>query len=138
MPHVKIMINSVWGTKNRYPFLKGDVKSKIISHIRENAIQKGIFIDTINGHHDHLHCLFELKPTMCVSDALQLLKGESSRWMNLNKIIPLKFEWAVDFYAVSASKSDLPRIRSYINNQEAHHSKITFQDEYDGFIREYF
>ena len=71
------MINSVWGTKNRFPFLKDGVKEKVIAHIRENAIKQKIFIDSINGYHDHLHCLFGLEPSMSVSEAIRLLKGES-------------------------------------------------------------
>ncbi len=138
MSYVKIFINSVWSTKNRFPFLKDGVKQKIISHIRANSINKNIFIDTINGYHEHVHCLFELNADMSVSKAINLIKGESSHWMNNNSIIKNKFEWADDYYATSVSESDLDRVRKYINNQEDHHRKITFKEEYDNFIKEYY
>ena len=68
MSYVKIWINSVWSTKRRLPLMTDGIKSKIICHIKENAIKKGIFIDTINGYHEHLHCLFALNANMSVAD----------------------------------------------------------------------
>lgn len=69
------MIHAVWGTKNRSPYLTNDVRIKTIQHIRENAKSKQIHIDTINGHDDHLHCLFGLNADMNISKVMQLIKG---------------------------------------------------------------
>jgi len=76
MPFVKVMIHAVWGTKNRYPFLTKETKQKVIAHIRENAKRKEIFIDRLNGHAEHLHCLFGLNVDITIAKALQLIKGE--------------------------------------------------------------
>ena len=66
-----------------------------------------------------------------------LLKGESSYWINKNKIFGGKFEWQDDYFAVSVSESTVNQVRDYIKNQESHHKKKSFNDEYQEFIRKY-
>jgi putative transposase len=122
MPFVKIMIHAVWGTKSRQPLMTHKIRAAIIDHINKNAKQKGIFIDRLNGHTDHLHCLFALNADMSIAKAMNLLKGESSYWINKQSLTSSKFEWADEYYAVSVSESALNRVRTYIDNQEAHHT----------------
>ena len=64
MAFVKIMIHAVWGTKNKEPYLTKDIRPLIVSHIKENARSKEIFIDTLNGYTEHLHCLMGLNADM--------------------------------------------------------------------------
>ncbi len=137
MAYVRIWIHAVWGTKNRFPYLAGDIKKQVIDHIRENAKKKEIFIDSINGYTEHLHCLMALNADMSIAKAMQLIKGESAFWINKNQITKEKFEWAVEYYAASVSDSARDKVRAYINNQEAHHRKSSFQEEYERFIKEY-
>ncbi len=137
MSYVKVMIHSVWGTKNREPYLTKGIKPLVIEHIISNAKEKKIYIDTINGHVEHLHCLFGLNADMSISKALQLMKGESAFWINTNKVTKTKFEWADEYFAASVSESMLDKVRTYIRNQEEHHRKKTFQEEYDEFVRTY-
>jgi putative transposase len=66
-----------------------------------------------------------------------LLKGESSYWINKNKLIRQKFEWQDEYFAVSVSESAVNRVRENIKNQEEHHRKKSFQQEYDEFMRKY-
>lgn len=68
---------------------------------------------------------------------MQLIKGESSFWINKNQLTKEKFEWQDEYFAVSVSESQLYRVRNYIKNQEQHHRKKTFQEEYDEFIAKY-
>jgi len=82
MSFVKIMVHAVWPTYCRRPLLANGVREKVCAHIRENAKTKNIRIDTINGHHDHMHCLTELNPELTIGDQIQLIKGESSHWVN--------------------------------------------------------
>lgn len=131
------MIHAVWGTKNREPFLTPDVRGKIILHIKGNAKAKQIHLDSINGHNDHLHCLFGLNADMSISKVMQLIKGESAFWVNKEKLTKIKFEWADEYFAVSVSESMIDKVRAYINNQEDHHRKITFSEEYENFIKQY-
>ena len=137
MAFVKIMIHAVWGTKNRQPILNKELRNLIIDHIRENARSKEIFIDRLNGHTDHMHCLLGLNAEMSISKAMQLIKGESAFWINKQKLTNSKFEWANEYYAVSASESMLNKVRAYIDGQEAHHHKKTFQEECSEFVKNY-
>lgn len=138
MPFIKVYIHFVWSTKNRYPFLDAVVlRQKAWMHIRENAQSKGIFIDFINGHADHCHCLVSLGVDQTIQKVMQLIKGESSFWINRNKSTAEKFAWQDGYFAVSVSESMIGRVREYIKNQEEHHKKKTFQQEYDEFISKY-
>lgn len=137
MSFVKVMIHAVWGTKSRYPYLTKEIRQNVISHIKENALKKQIYIDTINGHSDHLHCLFGLNADVSIAKTLQLIKGESAFWINQENLTIPKFEWADEYFAASVSESQLNKVRAYINNQEQHHKKITFASEYDNFIKKY-
>ncbi|TLD43374.1 MAG: putative transposase [Candidatus Jettenia ecosi] len=137
MAFVKIMIHAVWGTKNREPYLTNDIRTVIIKHIKENAKNKEIFIDTLNGYTEHLHCLLGLNADMSISKTMHLIKGESSFWINKQKITPYTFEWADEYFAVSVSESILDKVRLYIRNQEEHHRKVVFNQEYEEFIRKH-
>ncbi len=137
MPFVKIWIHLVFGTKNRAPFLTKDIKEKVIAHIKENSFIKNIFIDSINGYHDHLHCLISLGSEQNISKVVNLIKGESSYWINKNKITATKFEWADEYFAVSVSESQIDSIRHYINKQEDHHRTKSFSEEYNEFINKF-
>jgi REP element-mobilizing transposase RayT len=138
MPFVKVYIHFVWSTKNRYPYLNtSELRVKVWNHIRENAKAKGIFIDFINGYTDHCHCLISLGTDQTIQKVMQLIKGESSFWINKNKLTIDKFEWQDEYFAVSVSESMVDKVRDYIKNQEEHHRKKTFQEEYDEFISKY-
>lgn len=127
MPFVKVYIHFVWSTKNRYPFLNTkELRSKVWDHIRDNAKKKGIFIDFINGYSDHCHCLVSLGIDQSIQKVMQLIKGESSFWINKNSLTTKKFEWQDEYFAVSVSESVLNRVREYIKNQEEHHRKKLF------------
>ena len=137
MAFVKIMIHAVWGTKNREPYLTNDIRTLIMNHIKENAKNKEIFIDTLNGYTEHLHSLLGLNADMSILKAMHLIKGESSFWINKQKITPYTFEWADEYFAVSVSESIIDKVRLYISSQEEHHTKVTFNQEYEEFIRKY-
>lgn len=137
MSYVKVLIHAVWGTKDRAHLISVDKRPILLDHIRENAKSKGIFIDTINSQSDHVHCLLGLNADMALSKALNLIKGESSFWMNKQKVINTHFEWADDYFAASVSESQLPKVRDYIRNQDEHHQKLTFQEEYNKFLNSY-
>ncbi len=134
MSYVNIWAHAVWGTKCRYPFLTKEIKAEVIPHIIENAKSKEIFISRINGHTDHLHALISLPNTMTIADVMQLIKGESSFWINKNKLTEKKFQWCHKYYAASVDRFSLNRVRKYIENQEEHHRIPGFSDEYEAFL----
>ncbi len=137
MSFVKVWIHAVWTTKKRKPLLTQQNRQKIFLHIHENALRKGLFIDIVNGYSDHVHCLFRLKSDQTIMKCLQLLKGESSFWVNKNKILPHKLVWQKEYYAISVSESIVPRVRAYIARQEEHHKKVTWAEEFDEFSTKY-
>ncbi len=137
MSHTKIWIHCVWATKNRQKFLFKDLRDSLIEHIRENALKKDIFIDSINGYDDHIHVLICLKREQNIADCIQLIKGESSFWINKNKYSDKKFEWQDDYFAVSVSNSQIQLLRSYIRNQEEHHKSKSVNDEFNELMRNY-
>ncbi len=138
MPFVKVYIHFVWNTKNRVPFLDSlELRQKLWQHIRTNAKQKGIFIDFVNGYTDHCHCLVSFGIDQTIQKVMQLIKSESSFWINKEKLTKQKFEWQDEYFAVSVSESVLEKTRNYIKNQEGHHKTKTFQQEYDEFISKY-
>jgi putative transposase len=135
MPYIKIWIHFVWSTKNRLPLLTNDIRPKVFQHIRENSVEKGIHIDFINGFTDHVHCLVSLGSEQTIKQIMQLIKGESSHWINKNNLCRDKFEWQNDYFAVSVSESVVDKVRNYIVNQEEHHKQKSFADEFDGFLK---
>lgn len=137
MPHVKVWVHFVWTTKNRLPLLTDDIRQRVFQHIRENARAKGIFLDYINGYREHVHCLISLGTEQTISQIVKLLKGESSHWINQQKLCATKFQWQHEYFAVGVCESILDRTRDYIRNQEQHHSKKTFEVEFDAMIRKY-
>lgn len=127
----------VWSTKLRAPLLTKDIRPAVFQHMLSNAKSKGIHLDFVNGYTDHVHCLISLNREQTIAKIVQLIKGESSFWINSNKLCKEKFEWQDEYFAVSVSESGINAVRNYIKNQEAHHSKKTFQEEYDEFIERY-
>ena len=137
MSYVRIWLHCVWGTKNRIPFLNDSNKKPILEHIKENAKSKGIYIDFINGHREHIHCIISLNKDQQLSNLIQLIKGESSFWINKNQLVQGKFEWADEYFAVSVSESQINSVRNYIKNQDEHHRRKSWEDEYNEFINKY-
>lgn len=137
MPFVKVWIHLIWSTKNRNKIISKDLKYKLYDHIKENAMKKEIYLDFINGTEDHIHLLVSLKSDQSLSNVTRLLKGESSFWVNQNKMINGKFEWQDEYIAISVSESIVPKVREYIGNQEEHHRTKTFTEEFDLFIKKY-
>jgi REP element-mobilizing transposase RayT len=137
MGYIKIWVHLVWTTKNREAILNKEIRQNVFSHIKENAKTKGIYIDFINGYLEHVHCLVSLGSGQTIDKIVMLLKGESSYWINKNKICSTKFAWQEEYFAVSVSESMVNRVRDYIKNQENHHKKRSFDDEYNEFIRKY-
>jgi REP element-mobilizing transposase RayT len=134
MSYIKIWIHAVWGTKDRLPLLKQPILEKVCAHIATNAKEKGIFIDRINGYDEHLHVLMLLKSDHSISKQMQLLKGESAHWINKTGLTKTTFEWADKYFAASVSNDKMDIVRAYIYNQQTHHRKQTFTEEYKNFL----
>jgi len=135
MASVKIWIHAVWGVKDRKSLLTNDIRTALFRHIKENAIEKNLYIDFINGWTDHVHLLMTLNADMSIAKAIQLIKGESAHWANATGLMRTKLEWADEYFAVSVSESLVENVRAYIRTQEEHHRSKTFVEEYEQFLR---
>ena len=137
MPFTKVMIHYIWATKNRFPSITTELKPLLINHIADNARKKGIHIDTLNCVKDHIHFLISLGTEQTIAKVAQLIKGESSYWVNQSGTTADKFEWQDEYIVLSVSESALAKVRTYIVNQEEHHKHKTLAlaEEYDEFLR---
>jgi len=86
---------------------------------------------------DHTHALFDLPTSKCIEEVVQLFKGNSSHWINENKLITGRFAWGRGYGAFSVSQSDVPQVAAYIARQEEHHRRKTFAKEYKLFVARY-
>jgi REP element-mobilizing transposase RayT len=134
MPWVKVWLHFVWSTKNRHPYLQDEIRSKVFDHIKENAKAKGIHIDFINGYLEHVHCLISLGTDQTIEKLMQLIKGESSFWINKQKLTRLRFEWQDEYFVASVSESNVEKVRRYIAKQEVHHKNVRFDQELDDLL----
>ncbi len=137
MAYLKVWLHLVFGTKNREANLSKEIKEQVITHIKENAKKKDIYIDSINGYKDHLHCIVALHAEQSISDVVHLIKGESSYWINQNKLTTFKFLWAEEYFATSISESQLQNVRNYVAKQEEHHRTKSFAEECEEFFKIY-
>ena len=135
MPYTNVMLHYIWATTNRMPIISKELKPVLLDHIKENSIKKEIHIDCFNCVEDHIHLLISLGTEQTIAKVAMLIKGESSLWVNQQKIIFSKFEWQDDYIAISVSQSAISRVQGYIGNQEEHHRKVTFAQEYDEFLK---
>src|SRR4051812_42013292 len=132
MPHTNVLLHYIWSTKARKKIITPPLKSILLSHIKSNSVEKSIFIDTMECVDDHIHLLISMSRDQTISKIAQLIKGESSNWINKPSnagLLNNKFEWQDEYMALSVSLSTADRVRSYIRNQEQRHKKITFQEE---------
>jgi len=135
--YTQIYIQFVFAVKNREALIDSSWKEslhKYITGIFQNNKHKMIQINSVA---DHIHLFVGIKPDQCISALIQNVKTESSKWINENQLTHKKFEWQRGFGAFSYSKKDIKTVINYIINQEAHHSKTKFTDEYREYLNEY-
>ena len=134
MSWVRVWVHVVFTTKCRRPLLTDSIRQKVFQHMRENAVKKGLRIAEINGYRDHVHCLLALGREMPLSKTVQLIKGESSFWINRHKLLPERFQWQDDYWAVSVSEAHVKKLRNYIRKQEQHHASLNFETEINSLV----
>lgn len=135
--YTQIYIHTVFAVRGRLNLIQNENKDelyKYITGIIRNNKQKLI---AINGMPDHIHILIGLKPTMCLSDLVRDIKANSSKFINEKKWFDGRFEWQKGFGAFSYSQSQLDRVINYIKNQESHHKKKSFREEYEDFLKKH-
>ena len=137
MPYVRVWIHLIWSTKAREPLLERGLRPEVFQHIKANAREKNIYLDTIGGYAEHVHTLISLSSDQTVAKVAQMLKGESSHWINQNSLGRAKFEWQDEYIGLSVSESMVDPVRRYVRGQEEHHRKKTFAEEYQELLRQH-
>lgn len=137
MSFVKIWVHIVFSTKNREPLLNKDIRYQIKRRIIQNCQQNNIYLQSINGYVDHLHCLISLGREQTISSIVQHIKGESAHWLNQTHFTNKEFMWQDDYFAISVSESQVERVIHYIKNQEQHHLFKTFNQEAEDFNKRF-
>ena len=133
----QIYIQTVFAVDGRLSLIRPDFKEelyKYITGIVRNDSQKLL---AINGMSDHVHILIGLRPAMALADLIREIKADSSNFINKKKWVRGRFNWQEGYGAFSYGHSQLGTIIRYIQNQEQHHRRRTFKDEYLTWLKKY-
>jgi REP element-mobilizing transposase RayT len=126
----QMYVQLVFAVKKRDAALKEDFRERVfeyMSGIVSNLKHKSIII---NGTSNHVHILFGLNPSVSFSDTVHDIKRSSSLFINNEKLCPCRFSWQEGYGSFTYSRSQIADVYNYINNQESHHKKRTFREEY--------
>jgi len=135
--YTQIHIQFVFAVKYRKGLIGEEWKDELYKYITGIIKNNKHKLLIINGMPDHIHILIGMRPTQSVSDLMQDIKGDSSKWINGKKFMKEKFEWQEGYGAFSYGKSQIKNVITYIENQEKHHRKKTFKEEYIEFLQKF-
>jgi len=125
-------MHCIFSTKNREPLIHPEIEPLLYDRIKKNLEELGCYPVYINGSENHIHLLFLQNPKKNISQIIKQLKGESSYWINQQKIM-IKYGWQTGFAAFSVSESQVETVKKYIRNQKEHHKKNSFEQEWKRF-----
>jgi putative transposase len=128
-----LLFHCVFSTKKRLPLIPSEIKTRLWSYIGGIARTNNMKALAVGGMRDHLHLLLSLPPTMPIAKAVQLVKAGSSKWMREQGA--KGFEWQVGYGAFTIGISQIPATMNYIRNQERHHAKRNFAEEWKIFMK---
>jgi len=135
--YTQIHIQFVFAVRFREAVIHSSWKDELYRYMTGIVQNNKHKLIAINGMPDHIHILIGMRPTQSISDLMQDIKGSSSKWINQKGFIKGKFEWQEGYGAFSYGKSQVKDVIAYIENQEQHHSKKTFRDEYMDFLKKF-
>jgi REP element-mobilizing transposase RayT len=137
VPHsyVRLYYHIIFSTKNRVPTLDADIRSRLYPFMAAGVAAEGGAAEIINGTADHVHILARLRQDRALSDVLRDLKANSSEWIHKEFPALRSFAWQAGYGAFSVSLSQVPNVRPYIANQEEHHRRVPFQEEFVALLR---
>ena len=127
-------LHLIWTTLDREPMLVKPAAAKASRFLTTYAFEKGIYMKTNYFNAEHVHALIDLPTSKSIEEAVQLLKGSSSHWINAGDIVTGKFAWGRGYGAFSISHSNVDVVMRYIADQEEHHRQRTFTEELREFI----
>ncbi len=135
--YTQIHIQAVFAVQNRQSLVQNTWENELYKYITGIIQNYGHKVLQINGMPDHIHILFGMRPNQSISELLQQIKKSSTDWINENNFLEKSFSWQSGYGAFSYTKSQIPTVIKYIQNQEEHHKNKSFQEEYLDFLDEY-
>jgi len=133
----QIYIQVVFAVKYREAVIDKEWKSKLLGVIGNLINESGCKTIIVNGVEDHIHCLIGLKPVISISELMKTVKAKSSKYINDHHLTNSRFEWQEGYGAFTYGQSQIDAIYKYIVNQEEHHKKQTFKEEYLQFLEKF-
>ena len=133
----QIYIQVVFAVKDRQNLISKSWNEKLYKYISGIITNKGHKAIIVNGVKDHVHVFIGFKPSKSISDLVRDIKNNSSKFINENKFVKGKFAWQESYGVFSYSHSQIEQVYNYIKDQELHHSKKTFREEYIEFLKRF-
>ena len=133
----QLYVQFVFAVKYRDRMLNDSIRKELFSYMSGTATNLKHKSIIINGVSDHVHVFLGLNPSISISDTVWELKRSSSLFINNKKWFKFKFQWQDGYGAFSYSKSQIDNVYKYIENQEQHHKKTTFKEEYIDFLEKF-
>ena len=133
----QVYIQIIFAVKNREAVIDKSWRSTLLGVIGNLINETGCKTIIVNGVEDHIHCFLGLKPVVSISELMKTVKGKSSKYINDHQLTKKRFEWQRGFGVFSYSQSSIENVYKYIANQEKHHHKQTFRDEYLEFLEKF-
>jgi REP element-mobilizing transposase RayT len=136
MPHSysQTIAHIVFSTKGRVKFLSPALQPQLWSYLAGICQNEKIGVHAIGGTDDHIHCLLQIPATLTLAKTVSVLKANSSRWIALTT---RGFAWQQSYASFSVSASLVPTVARYVQHQQAHHRKMSFEDEFLALLRKH-
>ena len=137
MPHTyaNLLVHVIFGTKDRRPTITAELRPRLLAYMGGVVRAVGGTPAIVNGTDDHVHILLGLPVTKAVADVLRVVKANSSRWAHETFPARRDFAWQSGYGAFSVSQSNAAAVHAYIAEQEEHHRRMSFQEEYVAFLK---
>jgi REP element-mobilizing transposase RayT len=132
--YTNLLTDVIFSTKDREPLITAALHDDLLAYLDGIVRELGGALRAANARPDHIHLLCSLPPTVAKADALRVVKTNSSRWVHPSRQYP-GFDWQTGYGAFSVSHSLAPAVVRYIHDQEKHHHRVTFQEEFVAFLK---
>lgn len=135
--YTQLHIHCIFAVRFRDSVIKPEWQERLNQYITGIIQNNGHKLIAVNGMSDHLHVFFGFRPNQSLSDLMRMVKDESSEWINSQKLNTSVFRWQEGYGAFSYSRSQISSVARYIENQQEHHRRKTFVDEYKSFLNQF-
>ena len=135
--YAQIYVQVVFAVKGRQSLIEKSWRDELYRYICGIIHAKGQKVYAVGGVADHIHVLISVKPSITIADLVRDIKASSSKWINERGFVSGPFQWQEGFGVFSYARSQLDAVIGYINNQELHHAKQSFKEEYVQFLKDF-